>query len=89
MYAIRSYYANTFTTTPVFTDPANGDYSLSNSTDYVCGDGETLGDLSWYAGTATPDNLYSVDETAQLIADISNSVYSEYILTTSGGVYVV
>ncbi len=78
---------NTFTTAPVFTDAASNDFSLSNSSDYVCGDGLTVGDLSWYTETSTPDNLYSVDELAQLISDISNSVYSEYILTTPGGLY--
>lgn len=76
---------NSFTTQPVFADSANNNFGLTNHASYVCGDGETVGDLTWYQ---TPASIIAIQ-----YPQISTNLVGDVILTqaniSAGTIYLV
>jgi len=69
---------NLFTATPVFADADNWDFAIVNADEFICGDGEVVGNLNYYNNDEPDDIILTFNI-------VSNGVLVEDAIITLGG----
>jgi hypothetical protein len=72
---------NLFTATPVFADADNWDFAIVNADEFICGDGEVVGNLNYYSNDEPDDIILTFNVVSDGVS------VTDAVITLSGEVY--